>query len=349
MSLKRVDISSDVYFVCLSHALTTEIEEVMGLLLGDIEETASGSVSHVTAVSVLARLDKRKDRVEISAEQLAAATQEAEKLSEALGKRTRVVGWYHSHPHITVFPSRVDVETQASYQMLDRGFVGLIFSCFNKDPADTSDRVQVLGFQSYDSRRPAPPSARGHSRNSSTSGMPSSSSGRRDVINLDDSPPHSQSSLDAELENAMDISGNEAQAGFEHIEIPIQIVPPPRNGPNLLEKLVDLQRILAGEEQAAYFASLVPPTGYDEALPVVKRHSAAVFEKALCRLFELQQVPLMLALDQRLSEATQQIELLEKEKAYLKKKLKKRRAIHVTDAEAHSDHEMADSPASPDY
>ena len=82
------------------------------------------------------RSDKRKDRVEVSPEQSAAAAAEAEistfssslclppsllfslypqlypltfiyKIGEKIGKRTRVVGWYHSHPHITVNPSHV--------------------------------------------------------------------------------------------------------------------------------------------------------------------------------------------------------------------------------------------------
>ena len=46
--------------------------------------------------------------------------------------RVRVIGWYHSHPHITVLPSHVDVATQASYQQLDAGFIGIIFSTFNQ-------------------------------------------------------------------------------------------------------------------------------------------------------------------------------------------------------------------------
>jgi hypothetical protein len=79
-------------------------------------------------------------------------------MSKTIGKTTRVIGWYHSHPHITVLPSHVgkltylkkyifisifslefrdvyyeDVRTQAMYQLLDQGFIGLIFSCFNED------------------------------------------------------------------------------------------------------------------------------------------------------------------------------------------------------------------------
>ena len=53
------------------------------------------------------RLDKKKDRVEISSEQLCEAAAEAERLQEILGRRMRVLGWYHSHPNITVFPSHV--------------------------------------------------------------------------------------------------------------------------------------------------------------------------------------------------------------------------------------------------
>lgn len=53
------------------------------------------------------RLDKKKDRVEISSTQLFEAAAKAEKLTEQLGRRMRVLGWYHSHPNITVFPSHV--------------------------------------------------------------------------------------------------------------------------------------------------------------------------------------------------------------------------------------------------
>ncbi|XP_024543359.1 lys-63-specific deubiquitinase BRCC36-like [Selaginella moellendorffii] len=38
-----------------------------------------------------------------------------------IGNTARVIGWYHSHPHITVLPSHVDLRTQQSFQMLDPG------------------------------------------------------------------------------------------------------------------------------------------------------------------------------------------------------------------------------------
>ena len=65
--------------------------------------------------------------MEASPEQLAAAMASAERLSEESSMKVRVIGWYHSHPHITVLPSHVDVRTQASYQQLDAGFIGIIY------------------------------------------------------------------------------------------------------------------------------------------------------------------------------------------------------------------------------
>ncbi|KAB0352966.1 hypothetical protein FD754_017823 [Muntiacus muntjak] len=108
-AVQAVHLELDAFLVWLNHALSTEKEEVMGLCIGE------------------------KDRVEISPEQLSAASTEAERLAELMGRPMRVVGWYHSHPHITVWPSHVDVRTQAMYLMMDQGFVGLIFSCFMED------------------------------------------------------------------------------------------------------------------------------------------------------------------------------------------------------------------------
>ena len=53
-----------------------------------------------------------QDRVECSGAQMAEVAQQAERITEETGRTTRVVGWYHSHPHITVLPSHIDVNTQ---------------------------------------------------------------------------------------------------------------------------------------------------------------------------------------------------------------------------------------------
>jgi JAB1/Mov34/MPN/PAD-1 ubiquitin protease len=54
-----------------------------------------------------------QDRVECGGEQMAEVAQKAEQITKDTGRLTRVVGWYHSHPHITVLPSHIDINTQA--------------------------------------------------------------------------------------------------------------------------------------------------------------------------------------------------------------------------------------------
>ncbi|XP_015111417.1 lys-63-specific deubiquitinase BRCC36 isoform X2 [Diachasma alloeum] len=142
--LKKVELQADVYMTCLQHALSTENYEVMGLLIG----TMNKDIAQISALIILRRLDKKKDRVEISPEQLLKATAEAERLANELRRPIRVIGWYHSHPHITVCPSHVDVGTQATYQMMDSSFVGLIFSVFSEVKDTKEQEVFLACFQS---------------------------------------------------------------------------------------------------------------------------------------------------------------------------------------------------------
>jgi len=257
-TLSAVHITHEAFWVCMSHALTTEKEEVMGLLLGDIEQ----EVSHIWAVSVLMRSDKRKDRVEVSPEQSAAAAAEAEKIGDRIGKRTRVVGWYHSHPHITVNPSHVDVRTQAEYQKyMDQGFVGLIFSCFNTDTSKRG-RVQVIGFQSFENSSPS-------------------------SIDIDDDPEHPQI-----------VEGGR----YVPKEIPILVVRSTAitSMAPALQKIVSVQQILINEEQQEFdtftchqhpnrVGRPMSPSQTSDAGPVhplAILHAEAVYQKALCRLLE---------------------------------------------------------------
>ncbi|EFH60870.1 hypothetical protein ARALYDRAFT_478001 [Arabidopsis lyrata subsp. lyrata] len=134
-------MSEDVWLTCLTHALSTETEEIMGLLLGDIEYSKNGerATAMIWAASPQSRSDRQKDRIHGLI------------MTISTGRTTRVIGWYHSHPHITVLPSHVDVRTQAMYQLLDSGFIGLIFSCFSED-ANKVGRIQVIAFQSSDGK-----------------------------------------------------------------------------------------------------------------------------------------------------------------------------------------------------
>ena len=64
MLLTRVDVSQDAYRCMLSHALTSEHEEIMGLLAGDTTYGPDGElVCHVWSVAPQSRSDRRRDRV----------------------------------------------------------------------------------------------------------------------------------------------------------------------------------------------------------------------------------------------------------------------------------------------
>ena len=154
----QVIISDAAWAGCLAHALSTEREEIMGLLLGAFVPTSSVNAAqsdngggdddddddegvrpsqqtHITvqifSFRTCIRSDRRKDRVEVSPELLWQAAVYAETLSKRHGRQIRVVGWYHSHPHITVLPSHVDLGTQLAQQFSDSRWVGLIFSVFS--------------------------------------------------------------------------------------------------------------------------------------------------------------------------------------------------------------------------
>ncbi|MBA0597965.1 hypothetical protein Gorai_007746 [Gossypium raimondii] len=132
----------------------------MGLLLGDIEYSKDGNVTAlIWGASPQSRSDRRKDRVETNPEHhmfkilsFVVKLTSRYRMTASTGRTTRVIGWYHSHPHITVLPSHVDVRTQAMYQLLDSGFIGLIFSCFSED-TNKVGRIQVIAFQSSDGKQ----------------------------------------------------------------------------------------------------------------------------------------------------------------------------------------------------
>lgn len=75
--------NGQMVFICresieamMLHALTTEKEEVMGLLFGEI----ANQQAYVYQIYILARSDKRKDRVEVSHDQLTKASGVAEQV-----------------------------------------------------------------------------------------------------------------------------------------------------------------------------------------------------------------------------------------------------------------------------
>lgn len=148
--LQEVVVTDAVVQSCYSHALTTEKEEIMGVLIGEfIQVSSSAKIAHVVDSFIMQRSDKRADRVEIQPEQLFLATEWAERRSAEVGRRVKVCGWYHSHPHITPFPSHVDLATQGTYQQLvEKAWVGLIFSVFHTDTKRKSGDCSVHAFAS---------------------------------------------------------------------------------------------------------------------------------------------------------------------------------------------------------
>ncbi|CDW53936.1 JAB and DAGK acc and C1 1 and DAGK cat domain con taining protein [Trichuris trichiura] len=157
-AVNRVFLSSDVHLICLTHAFSSEKEEVMGLLIGFTDEAAG--ICSITNCIQLKRLVKKKDRVELMPEVLSEAITYADQLNAVASTASerarnerqrnplRVIGWYHSHPHITVFPSAVDNRTQEEYQnAFDPMWIGLIFAVFNNEEDTGLGRVQYLAFQ----------------------------------------------------------------------------------------------------------------------------------------------------------------------------------------------------------
>jgi proteasome lid subunit RPN8/RPN11 len=140
-----IQMTVDAYSSCLNHALLTDSEEVMGLLLGTTQEENNYQTINILSTICLNRKCKEKDRVEFDEMQVAKASDLAEGLGVEHGLDIRVVGWYHSHPKITVPPSNVDLNTQYLHQY-QGPFVGIIISCFNNDNSN-KNTLKMISFQ----------------------------------------------------------------------------------------------------------------------------------------------------------------------------------------------------------
>ncbi|KAJ3423759.1 lys-63-specific deubiquitinase brcc36-related [Anaeramoeba flamelloides] len=149
----QVLLNPECYYSCLCHTLTTEEEEVVGLLLGSSIENENYNIVTIKLNKPLKRTDKKKDRTEVNPQQLSNCLDYAENLTKKTNKEYRIVGWYHSHPkHINVFPSEMDLKTQMQYQQMDPNFVGLIFSTFNQESTNKQGDIRVTCFQAGTSK-----------------------------------------------------------------------------------------------------------------------------------------------------------------------------------------------------
>ncbi|EPS63388.1 hypothetical protein M569_11395, partial [Genlisea aurea] len=299
MSLTSVQMSEEVWLTCLTHALSTETEEVMGLLLGDIKHSKNGNVTAlIWGALPQPRADRQKDRVETNPEQLTAASLHAEIsfffffFHRNYWNITRVIGWYHSHPHITVLPSHVDVRTQAMYQLMDSGFIGLIFSCFSED-AQKVGRIQVTAFQSSDRKQqqlnhhtskpvllsPVRKTVHGESSSVSASEMSMAASGTEDHMDQDTANSSTKVAgklplLEGLASNDEFISGNSFNA-------------------NDIQDL-DPMDVSDGMQEAMHLSSLEMSgaefVGKEVALHVVPASSILVLDSPLSSFKHLQQV-----------------------------------------------------------
>lgn len=346
MTLEGVKLTQEVWLTCVTHALSTETEEIMGLLLGDIQYTSKGAaVALVWCAAPQTRLDRRKDRVETNPEQLAAATAQADRMTAATGKLTRVIGWYHSHPHITVMPSHVDVRTQAMYQMLDPGFVGLIFSCFSEDSTNVG-RIQAIAFQSQDGRASRIPVWGSSPSNHTISpelthpletGDPDLDLQLATRISLEQqnqntplenlfatadkkaAPPSDYARED--MEEALQLSAldlNDAQ--YIRKEVPLDIMSIQRRVEveYPLRSLVALQEILFAEEQSAYNHALKQSTNKSGQIhPLAAIHHSSTYQASLTKLMEYCLCPVSMSLWDRVQQNNVRLKVLKEEAAAL--------------------------------
>lgn len=285
-------VTKDVFETCLMHSLITEREEIMGILMGDVVEQKDEQVALIWGLSIQQRSDRRKDRVEISPTQLAAAVDEAEKMSTK-HRTTRVIGWYHSHPRITVPPSHVDVRTQAEFQQLDRGFIGLIFSVFNMSRSNDG-RMQVIAFQSRDGDPHS-----GHRYEAKEIPLV--------VISASEmlSPAEAETSVGQAFSHLVKLQrtlfNEEKQRFLESIQPPTSV------------KLshAEEEKSSSSSKSEAHGDSASSNSSPDTEVychPLVRQHNSAVYEKTLCKLLEYISFPLVEAFHKRHEENLQKIE-----------------------------------------
>ena len=140
-----INLTSDAYSSILNHALLTENEEIMGLLIGNEIKKKDSLIINIFSTICLTRKCKEKNRVEFDEIQMAHAIEITNEIKKENKIDANVVGWYHSHPKITIPPSNVDLNTQKS-QQYQGTFVGLIVSCFSTD-SNKINKINLIAFQ----------------------------------------------------------------------------------------------------------------------------------------------------------------------------------------------------------
>ncbi|VDN97007.1 unnamed protein product [Rodentolepis nana] len=141
--MEEIKLTPSAYQTIITHALTHEKEEIIGLLLA---EECEGYIQ-IYAAKPCTRANKQLDRVEVNDIELARGIEDADKLKKILGRNIAVLGWYHSHPHITVHPSSHDITAQREFESLNRKFFGIIVSVFDGEN-EKQGEIRITSFRS---------------------------------------------------------------------------------------------------------------------------------------------------------------------------------------------------------
>ncbi|KAL2926224.1 Lys-63-specific deubiquitinase BRCC36 [Bienertia sinuspersici] len=227
------------------------------------------------------------------------------------------------------------------YQLLDSGFIGLIFSCFNEDALKVG-RIQVIAFQSLDgkqssSSRPVILSP-AHKSNiidvesslssddvsrlgSGKAEKPEQDTGdsRTAVTKGTDKAggkfqPESAGNVFGDID-PMDMSDGMQEAmhrshlemsGAEYIrkEVPLHVLP----ASSLLQldsplaSFTDLQRVLYEEEKAAYNQAISQNMRDGKMHPLTFIHHTSTYQASMCKLMEYCLTPAIETLEGRLRE-----------------------------------------------
>ncbi|VDL18003.1 unnamed protein product [Hymenolepis diminuta] len=144
--MDEIKLSPSAYQTIVTHALTHEKEEIIGLLFAEECEKHI----QIYAAKPCPRITHLPDRVEMRDEDLASGIQEADRLHALLGRNIKVLGWYHSHPHTTIHPSSHDIATQELFEASDPKFFGIIVSVFDKvSSSKDSEKHQEIRITSF--------------------------------------------------------------------------------------------------------------------------------------------------------------------------------------------------------
>ncbi|KAK4374734.1 hypothetical protein RND71_005411 [Anisodus tanguticus] len=259
MSLTSVKMTEEVWLTCLSHALSTETEEIMGLLLGDTQHSKNGNVTAlIWGALPQPRCDRKKDRVETNPEQLTAASVKAEisfLICAQLVGRIQVIAFQsldgkqqnHMLRPISLSPVHKSsvIDLESSLSSADTSRAGSKIESFEQDTGDSraaalaskgGTRSTDLGnfFANVDNRV-------GENLHAN-----SLSNAIIDVDPLD----MSESMQEAMHRSNLEMSGAE----YVRKEVPLLVLPSSSllNLDAPLNSFTDLQRVLFEEERTAY-------------------------------------------------------------------------------------------------